>query len=96
MPYFVKDRDMLVKDWYVSKSKHFAMQNNDLALLQIIYNSLVKLIEDQGNKIILCAIQKEYINILLEIQRENYTQVLFEMEYNAQKNNLKEIRILIH
>ncbi|QDQ02643.1 GGDEF domain-containing protein [Lysinibacillus fusiformis] len=71
------------------KSKHFAMQNNDLALLQIIYNSLVKLIEDQGNKIILCAIQKEYINILLEIQRENYTQVLFEMEYNAQKKQFE-------
>ncbi|WP_107949118.1 tetratricopeptide repeat-containing diguanylate cyclase [Lysinibacillus parviboronicapiens] len=71
------------------KSKHFAMQNNDLSLLQIIYNSLVKLIEDQGNKIILCAIQKEYINILLEIQRENYTQVLFEMEYNAQKKQFE-------
>ncbi|MGE7090537.1 diguanylate cyclase [Lysinibacillus sp. NPDC048646] len=71
------------------KSKHFAMQNNDLALLQVIYNSLVKLIEDQGNKIILCAIQKEYINILLEIQRENYTQVLFEMEYNAQKKQFE-------
>lgn len=67
------------------KSKHYALQNNDLSLLQTIYNSLVKLIEQQGNKIILCAVQKEYINILLEIQKENYTQVLFEMEYNDQK-----------
>lgn len=67
------------------KSKHYALQNNDLSLLQTIYNSLVKLIEQQGNKIILSAVQKEYINILLEIQKENYSQVLFEMEYNDQK-----------
>ncbi|MFJ7736214.1 diguanylate cyclase [Lysinibacillus sp. NPDC097287] len=71
------------------KSKHYALQNNDLSLLQTIYNSLVKLIEQQGNKIILCAVQKEYINILLEIQKENYTQVLFEMEYNDQKKEFE-------
>ncbi|MFJ5763759.1 diguanylate cyclase [Lysinibacillus sp. NPDC093210] len=71
------------------KSKHYALQNNDLSLLQTIYNSLVKLIEEQGNKIILSAVQKEYINILLEMQRENYTQVLFEMEYNNQKKHLE-------
>ena len=67
------------------KSKHYALQNNDLSLLQTIYNSLVKLIEQQGNKTILSAVQKEYINILLEIQKENYSQVLFEMEYSDQK-----------
>lgn len=72
------------------KSKHYALQNNDLALLQTIYDSLVKLIEEQGNKVILCAIQKEYINILLEIQRENYTHVLFEMEYNDEKKQLEK------
>ncbi|TKI53760.1 GGDEF domain-containing protein [Lysinibacillus mangiferihumi] len=71
------------------KAKHYALQNNDLSLLQTIYNSLVKLIEEQGNKIILSAVQKEYINILLEIQRENYTQVLFEMEYNDQKKHFE-------
>ena len=76
-------------DWY-QKSKHYALQNNDLSLLQTIYNSLVKLIEEQGNKIVLCSIQKEYINILLEIQRENYTHVLFEMEYNDQKKQLEK------
>ncbi|MFF2177819.1 GGDEF domain-containing protein [Lysinibacillus sp. NPDC058147] len=72
------------------KSKHYALQNNDLAMLQTIYNSLVKLIEEQGNKIVLCSIQKEYINILLEIQRENYTHLLFEMEYNDQKKQLEK------
>lgn len=71
------------------KSKHYALQNNDLSLLQTIYNSLVNLIEEQGNKIILCAVQKEYINILLEMQRENYTQELFEMEYNDQKKQFE-------
>lgn len=71
------------------KSKHYALENNDLSLLQTIYNSLVKLIEQQGNKIILCAVQKEYINILLEIQKENYTQILFEMEYNDQKKEFE-------
>ncbi|MFJ7666819.1 diguanylate cyclase [Lysinibacillus sp. NPDC097195] len=71
------------------KSKHYALQNNDLSLLQTIYNSLVNLIEVQGNKIILCAVQKEYINILLEMQRENYTQELFEMEYNDQKKQFE-------
>ena len=71
------------------KSKHYALQNNDLSLLQTIYNSLVKLIEQHGNKIILCAVQKEYINILLEIQKENYTQILFEMEYNDQKKEFE-------
>ncbi|MFJ7953881.1 GGDEF domain-containing protein [Lysinibacillus sp. NPDC096418] len=72
------------------KSKHYALQNNDLSLLQSIYNSLVKLIEQQGNKIILCAVQKEYISILLEIQKENYTQLLFEMEYNDQKKQFEK------
>ncbi|KOS60137.1 GGDEF domain-containing protein [Lysinibacillus agricola] len=72
------------------KAKHYALQNNDLSLLQTIYNSLVKLIEEQGNKIVLCSIQKEYINILLEIQRENYTHVLFEMEYNDQKKQFEK------
>jgi len=72
------------------KSKHYALQNNDLPMLQTIYNSLVKLIEKQGNKLILCAIQKEYINILLEIQRENYTHLLFEMEYNDQKKHFEK------
>ncbi|MGE7926492.1 tetratricopeptide repeat-containing diguanylate cyclase [Lysinibacillus xylanilyticus] len=72
------------------KSKHYALQNNDLSMLQTIYNSLVKLIEKQGNKLILCAIQKEYINILLEIQRENYTHLLFEMEYNDQKKHFEK------
>ncbi|MFJ6208533.1 GGDEF domain-containing protein [Lysinibacillus sp. NPDC092081] len=72
------------------KSKHYALQNNDLSMLQTIYNSLVKLIEEQGNKIVLCSIQKEYINILLEIQRENYTHLLFEMEYNDQKKQLEK------
>lgn len=71
------------------KSKHYALQNNDLSLLQKIYDSLVKLIEQQGNKIILSAVQKEYIDILLEIQKENYTQVLFEMEYNDQKKQFE-------
>ena len=71
------------------KSKHYALQNNDLSLLQKIYDSLVKLIEQQGNKVILCAVQQEYINILLEIQKENYTQVLFEMEYNDQKKEFE-------
>jgi len=72
------------------KTKHYALQNNDLSLLQLIYNSLVKLIEEQGNKIVLCAIQKEYINILLEIQRENYSHVLFEMEYNDHKKQFEK------
>ncbi|MEY9979587.1 diguanylate cyclase [Lysinibacillus sp. RC79] len=72
------------------KSKHYALQNNDLSMLQTIYNSLVKLIEEQGNKIVLCSIQKEYINILLEIQKENYTHLLFEMEYNDQKKQLEK------
>ena len=70
------------------KSKHYALQNNDLSLLQKIYDSLVKLIEQQGNKVILCAVQQEYINILLEIQKENYTQVLFEMEYNDHEKGI--------
>lgn len=77
------------------KTKHYALQNNDLSLLQLIYNSLVKLIEEQGNKIVLCAIQKEYINILLEIQRENYSHVLFEMEYNDHKKQFEKMPILI-
>ncbi|WP_155590775.1 tetratricopeptide repeat-containing diguanylate cyclase [Lysinibacillus cavernae] len=72
------------------KTKHYALQNNDLSLLQIIYSSLVKLIEDQGNKIVLCAVQKEFINILLEIQRENYSHVLFEMEYNDHKKQFEK------
>ncbi|WP_431811115.1 tetratricopeptide repeat-containing diguanylate cyclase [Lysinibacillus sp. FW12] len=72
------------------KTKHYALQNNDLSLLQLIYNSLVKLIEDQGNKVVLCAVQKEYINILLEIQRENYSHVLFEMEYNDHKKQFEK------
>ncbi|MCL1694525.1 MULTISPECIES: tetratricopeptide repeat-containing diguanylate cyclase [unclassified Lysinibacillus] len=72
------------------KSKYYALQNNDLSMLQTIYNSLVQLIEKQGNKIVLCAIQKEYIDILLEIQRENYTHLLFEMEYNDQKKQLEK------
>ncbi|MFJ7732607.1 diguanylate cyclase [Lysinibacillus sp. NPDC097231] len=76
-------------DFY-QKSKYYALQNNDLALLQTIYNALVNLIEEQGNRIVLCAIQKEFINILLEIQRENYTHVLFEMEYNDQKKQLEK------
>lgn len=71
-------------------SKHYAQQNNDLSLLQTIYNSLVKLIEQQGNKIILSAVQKEYINVLLEIQKENYSQVLFDMEYNDQKKQYEK------
>ena len=71
------------------KSKHYALQNNDLSLLQTIYNSLVKLLAQQDNKIILCAVQQEYINILLEIQKENYTHVLFEMEYNDQKKQFE-------
>ncbi|MEX3745578.1 tetratricopeptide repeat-containing diguanylate cyclase [Lysinibacillus xylanilyticus] len=76
-------------DWY-QKSKYYALENNDLSLLQTIYNSLVRLIEEQGNKIVLCSIQKEYINILLEIQRENFTHVLFEMEYNDQKKQFEK------
>ncbi|KOS68683.1 diguanylate cyclase [Lysinibacillus contaminans] len=71
------------------KSKHYALENNDLSLLQTIYDSLVRLIEQQGNKIVLCAVQKEYINILLEIQKENYSQVLFDMEYNDQKKQFE-------
>lgn len=71
------------------KSKYYAQRNNDLSLLQTIYKSLVKLIEQQEDKIILCAVQKEYIDILLEIQKENYTQVLFEMEYNDQKKQFE-------
>lgn len=71
-------------------SKHYAQQNNDLSLLQTIYNSLVKLIEQQGNKIILSAVLKEYINVLLEIQKENYSQVLFDMEYNDQKKQFEK------
>ncbi|MGY3189446.1 tetratricopeptide repeat-containing diguanylate cyclase [Lysinibacillus sp. TE18511] len=76
-------------DWY-QKSKYYALENNDLSLLQTIYNSLVRLIEEQGNKIVLYSIQKEYINILLEIQRENYAHVLFEMEYNDQKKQFEK------
>ncbi|UPW84930.1 GGDEF domain-containing protein [Lysinibacillus sp. Ag94] len=72
------------------KSKHYALKNNDLSMLQTIYNSLVKLIEKQGNKIILCSIQKEYIDVLLEIQRENYTHLLFEMEYDDQKKHFEK------
>lgn len=71
------------------KSKHYALQNNDLSLLQTIYDSLVKLIEQQGNKIILSAVQKEYINILLELQKENYSHVLFDMEINDQKKQFE-------
>ncbi|MEK5231780.1 tetratricopeptide repeat-containing diguanylate cyclase [Lysinibacillus sp. FSL K6-0232] len=72
------------------KTKYYALQNNDLAMLQAIYNSLVKLIEEQGNKVVLCAVQKEYINILLEMQRENYAHVLFEMEYNDHKKQFEK------
>ena len=62
MPSFVKDiRISEAIDLY-QKTKHYALQNNDLSLLQLIYNSLVKLIEEQGNKIVLCAIQR---NILI-------------------------------
>ncbi|MFJ3387980.1 diguanylate cyclase [Lysinibacillus sp. NPDC086135] len=72
------------------KSKHYALKNNDLSMLQTIYNSLVKLIEKQGNKLVLCSIQKEYIDVLLEIQRENYTHLLFEMEYDDQKKHFEK------
>ncbi|KOY80618.1 GGDEF domain-containing protein [Lysinibacillus macroides] len=72
------------------KTKHYALQNNDLAMLQMIYNSLVKLIEKQGNKVVLCAIQKEYIHILLEMQQENYSHVLFEMEYKDHKKQFEK------
>ena len=72
------------------KAKYYAQQNNDLSLLQTIYNSLVRLIEQQGNQVVLCAVQKEYINVLLEIQKENYSQVLFDMEFNDQKKQFEK------
>ncbi|MEG0450369.1 MAG: GGDEF domain-containing protein [Lysinibacillus sp.] len=72
------------------KSKRFALENNDLSLLQTIYASLLKLVEQQGDLIVQCAIQKEYISILLEIQKEDYSQVLFEMEYSGKKKQIEK------
>ena len=72
------------------KAKYYAQQNNDLSLLQTIYSSLVRLIEQQGNQVVLCAVQKEYIHVLLEIQKENYSQVLFDMEYSDQKKQFEK------